>query len=87
MTISINTSNPAQIAAQDLTSNPTSQPAAGVQADAPAVVDDPAASAPSDQITAHAGLVALASARLVQPRLSARAVNEVNLDVHHVRAW
>ena len=65
MTISINTNTPAQIAAQDLTSNPNSQTATGAPAGAPAsAVDEAAASSPSDQITAHAGLVALANSTL-----------------------
>lgn len=64
MTISINTNTPAQIAAQDLAGNPSAQPATGVQSDGSSPASDAAVPSQSDQITAHAGLVALASGAL-----------------------
>jgi len=61
VSISINTNTPAQIAAQDLTSNPGSP---GAQTADPQAVDGAATPSQSDQISAHAGLVALASGAL-----------------------
>jgi len=64
VTISINTSTPAQIAAQDLTNSASPQPTAGAETGAQQTAGDGAATSQSDQITAHAGLVALANGTL-----------------------
>ena len=64
MAISINSQTPAQIASQDLTSGSSAQAAPGAQAGGVSAGADPAPQtgpSPSDQIAAHAGLVALAS--------------------------